>query len=235
MSSQPIQGVRALARGLEILEWIARRGEPVTLTQIAQGLKLKVPEVQRPVACLWERGYLNRTAVGGYQLSGLLHRLAQAHPPHLRIQNVATPFMLTFARESGHSVHFCVPDGEGVLLLIDIPGGGLVKISVQQGARLDAHSTVSGRVLQAIGLLNNQDAGREWEEKMERIRRNGFELAESEYAEGITDLGVPVIDSRGEAVGALTTSILRLKDRNRQIEETLGLLRGCASEIGRAI
>jgi DNA-binding IclR family transcriptional regulator len=236
MSAQQIQGIRALARGLEILEWIARRSEPVTLTQIAQGLKLNVPEVQRPVAYLWERGYLNRTAAGGYQLSGLLYRLAQAYPPHLRIQRGALPFMLAFARDSGHSVHLCVPDGEGVLLLADVPGGGLVKISVQQGARLDSNSTVSGRILQAFGLLKNPaKEGEEWNRKLEAIRDRGYELAGSAYAEGIIDLGVPVIDSRGEAVGALTSSILELKGQDRHLEETRVLLQECAGNIGRAI
>ena len=51
------------------------------------------------------------------------------------------------------SVHLCVPDWDSALLLLDVSGGGLVWLSLQPGARLNALETVSGRILAAHGAL----------------------------------------------------------------------------------
>jgi DNA-binding IclR family transcriptional regulator len=224
--------VPALDRGLNLIEWITTQSEPLTLTQIAQGVGLSVSEVQRPVACLLQRGYLKRTPAGAYALSGLLYRLAVSHPPHHQIQQAALPHMQDFARTTSQSIHLCVPDGDAALLLVDVPGGGLVRISLQTGARLDANGTVSGRILQAHNLIVPQKrAPRTLEARLKKIRTANHELADSSYAIGIVDLGVPVRDHDGQVIAALTASLLRLKSTRAKPEDLLDHLQECAHNI----
>lgn len=231
--SDKLNLVPALDRGLSLMEWITAQSEPMTLTQVAQGVGLSVSEVQRPVACLLERGYLKRTPAGAYEISGLLYRLAVSHPPHRQIQQAALPHMQDFARTSGQSVHLCVPDGSAALLLVDVPGGGLVRISLQAGARLDAKETVSGRMLQAHHLLAlEKKAGRSLEARLNEIRSRKYELTESAYAVGILDLGVPVCDRNGKVVAALTCSILQLRKAPHDGKELLPDIKACAEKIG---
>lgn len=227
--------VPALDRGLNLIEWITTQSEPLTLTQIAQGVGLSVSEVQRPVACLLQRGYLKRTPAGAYALSGLLYRLAVSHPPHHQIQQAALPHMQDFARTTSQSIHLCVPDGDAALLLVDVPGGGLVRISLQTGARLDANDTVSGRILQAHGLIVPQKrTARTPEARLKKIRTRNHELADSSYAIGIVDLGVPVCDRYGQAVAALTCSLLRLRNPPKSEKVFLPTIQACAEQIGLA-
>jgi len=224
--------VPALDRGLNLIEWITTQSEPLTLTQIAQGVGLSVSEVQRPVACLLQRGYLKRTPAGAYALSGLLYRLAVSHPPHHQIQQAALPHMQDFARTTSQSIHLCVPDGDAALLLVDVPGGGLVRISLQTGARLDANGTVSGRILQAHNLIVPQKrAPRTLEARLKKIRTANHELADSSHAIGIVDLGVPVRDHDGQVIAALTASLLRLKSTRAKPEDLLDHLQECAHNI----
>lgn len=224
--------VPALERGLDLLEWITTRNEPVTLTQIAQGMDRSVSEMQRTVACLLGRGYVSRSEAGTYSLSGKLYRLALANPPYLQIQRAALPAMLEFARETEQSVHISVPDGDEALLLADVPGGGLVRISLQAGARLDAEDTVSGRVLMAFDAFGSvQSRKRALVSRLKEIRQNGCEQAASSYAEGIEDIGVPVRDHAGQTVAALTVSLLRLKKSQRGTSTLLLSLRKCAERI----
>ncbi len=228
----------ALERGLSLLEFLTAQSKPLTLTQIAQALKLTVSEVQRPLACLLERGYLKRTSAGAYLISGLLYRLAHSHPPHLHLQRTALPFMLDFARLTGQSVHLSVPDGDAALLLCDVPGGGLVRITLQAGARLDPHATVSGRILHAFDYLT-PDArpakSRSMTTALTRIRQRNYEKAESSYAIGIVDLGVPVRDHEGQVIAALTASLLRLKATKASGDDLLGHLQECADAIRLAV
>jgi len=225
--SKNTAAIPALERGLDLLEWITGQSEPLTLTQIAQGMALTVSEVQRPVACLQARGYLRRSPAGAYVLSGLLYRLALSHPPHLHLQRAALPPMLDYARETGQSVHLCVPDGDTALLLADAPGSGLVRISLQPGARLDATTTVSGRLLSAFGALAPQGKL----PTLATIRKRGYEQAPSSYAEGIIDLGIPLHDPSGQVIAALTSSILRLKHSPAKSDLLLKMLQSCAANI----
>lgn len=58
--------------------------------------------------------------------------------------------MTEFARLYRESVYLCGPDWDSALLLLDVSGGGLVCLSLQPGARLNALETVSGRILAAL-------------------------------------------------------------------------------------
>jgi DNA-binding IclR family transcriptional regulator len=226
--------VPALDRGLDILEWVAGQAEPVTLTRIAQGMGLAVSEVQRPVACLLARGYLRRQASGGYVLSGLLARLAATYPPHWRLQQAALAPMAAFSRKHAESIHICVPDGDSAMLLLDVPGGGMVRLSVQQGARLDHEKTVSGRLLAAYGCLPSV-AKAPLRAALRNIVRRGYELAQSAHAVGIVDVGVPVRDSNGLVVAALTVTCLRLRHGKQRAVQLVPPLLDCSLEVGKAI
>jgi len=230
----------ALERGLSLLEFLTAQSKPLTLTQVAQGLGLTVSEIQRPVACLLERGYLRRTAAGAYVLSGMLYRLANLHPPHLHLQRSALPLMLDFARHTSQSVHLCVPDGEAALLLSDVPGGGLVRITLQAGARLDSNTTVSGRILQAFGCLSHDNQAdykkRILQSKASNlIRKRNYEKANSSYAIGIMDMGVPVRNHDGRVIAALTASLLLLKKTKVVAGSLLKDLHQCALGITQAL
>jgi DNA-binding IclR family transcriptional regulator len=228
-----LSSVPALARGLDILQWVVLASDAVTLTQIAQGTGLKVSEVQRPVGCLLQRGYLTRTAAGAYVISGKLFRLAATHPPFQQILRVAQPLMAEFAQEIGQTVHLCVPDGDAAMVIADAPGGGLVRISLQVGARLNAESTVSGRLLWAAGVLEKPNKPVEaLAKRLLKIAEQGFERAQSEHAEGIVDTGVVIRGADGIVVAALTTSELRLLVNQVKKGDLLTALRSKAELIG---
>jgi len=223
--------IPALDRGLDLLEWVAGLMEPVTLTQIAQGLGLSVSEVQRPVACLHRRGYLHRSEAGAYSLSGRLAGLAGSHPPHQRLQKAAFGVMSEFARIYGESVHLCVPDWDSALLLLDVPGGGLVRLSLQQGARLNALETVSGRILAAHGALFLPELKKNVRSHLQKIRAEGFDQSASSQVVGITDTGVPVFQSPGVILAALTVSSFRMKGDRKEERSLVPILQSCAERI----
>ena len=223
--------IPALDRGLDLLEWMAGLMEPVTLTQIAQGVGLSVSEVQRPVACLHWRGYLHRSEAGAYSLSGRLAGLAGSHPPHQRLHRAAFGVMTEFARLYSESVHLCVPDWDSALLLLDVPGGGLVRVSLQQGARLNALETVSGRILAAHGVLVLPELKKSVGSHLQKIREDGFDHSASSQVVGITDIGVPVFDSGGAILAVMTVSSFRMKGDLKEERSLVPILQACARRI----
>ena len=227
--------IPALDRGLDLLEWMAALTEPVSLTQIAQGLQLSVSEIQRPVACLLRRGYLRRSDAGAYRLSGRIAGLAGAHPPHERLRQSALGVMTEFARQYRESIHLCVPDWDAAIVLMDVPGGGLVRLSLQEGARLESMKSVSGRILTAFGALTSVGLKKSARAALKKIYNARFDSAASSKVVGITDTGVPVFDSAGEIVAALTVSVLQMMDDGKKKKNLLAALRDCAARISEGL
>lgn len=231
--------VPALHRGLDVLEHMATRGMAFTLSQIARDMAKDVHELQRTVACLHERGYLTRDAAGVYRLSSKLFRLASANPPQRELVARAYPAMADCARRSGESVHLSVLAEDRILLLAEATGGGLARVSLQMGALLDAETTVSGRVLLAfnpeVRTAAFPAAKPALLKRLEAIRAQGYEFAESGHVEGIWDLGVPIVANDGTATAALTCSWLQLRAQKSRWKDLLPPLQHAAERIAAAV
>ena len=229
--------VPALQRGLDVLEHMAAQGSALTLSQLARDMGKDIFEIQRTVACLLERGYLTRDDAGVYRLSSKLFRLAQAHPPHRELVARAYPAMADYARQTGESVHLGILAEQRLLLLAEVPGAGLARVSLQMGVLLDPELTVSGRILLAFSPTSNADdepGRKQLSRQLADIRAQGFEFAASGHVEGIWDLGVPVLTPDGEAIAALTSSWLQLRNQKVRWKELLPVLQRCAGRIAAA-
>jgi len=234
MMSSPVP---ALQRGLDLLEHMATRGGAVTLSQLARDVGRDVCEIQRTVACLFGRGYLTRDAAGVYRLSSKLYRLAQAHPPQRELVARAYPAMADYARGTGESVHLGIMAEQRLLLVAEVPGAGLARVSLQMGSLLEPELTVSGRLLLAFaaGAADGASAPKGASARqLAEIRAQGYEFAESGHVEGIWDLGVPVLAPDGTAIAGLTSSWLQLRGQKVRWKELLPELRRCAARIAAA-
>ncbi|MCM2274090.1 MAG: helix-turn-helix domain-containing protein [Candidatus Didemnitutus sp.] len=226
--------VPALSRGLDVVEHLASTGASTTLSQLARNMGRSVSEIQRTVGCLLERGYLVRDDAGVLRLSSKLYRLAQAHPPHRELLARAYPAMADYARTTGESVHLAILAEGKLLLVAEAPGTGLARVSLQLGAVLDPELTVSGRLLLAFtppALSGVTRIAPAVAKKIQAIRAQGHEFSESDYVEGILDLGVPILTPEGEAIAALTTSWLPLRKAKVRWTELLPPLQECARRI----
>jgi len=208
LTKKPVSHVPALERGLKVLEWMAAREEAATLTQIARGMDLGIPEVQRPVACLEESGYLRHLSTGAYVLSGKLFSVASHHPPQHRLRRAAEPAMMAFAAETGQSVHLSLPDGDAALMILDVPGEGLVRLSLKSGARFHPDDTVSGALLASVGAIAKPKGFRMPAALKRAVREARPFSRESRQVEGILDVGVLIRDAEQRVLGVLTASVI---------------------------
>src|SRR5215470_18300924 len=72
----------ALEKGLDVLELMAQRGAPMTLSQISVALDRSVSELFRMVQALEYKGYIEASANGdGYILTNKLFALGMAQAP----------------------------------------------------------------------------------------------------------------------------------------------------------
>lgn len=223
----------ALEKGLDILELLATRTKPVSQRQIAAELGRSASEVFRMLTCLEERGYIHRNeSGGGFALTMRLHNLAHNWPPSKRLLEVALPEMRNLAEQVNQSCHLGIYSSGRLYVAAQADSPLPVMISVRVTGDFSLPGTASGRVLLAFqerklaehwimaANPNLSDAERQvLDERLRVIRRNGFELTESDRVDGMKDVCCPVLDLQGNAIAAIAVPYLTLLSDNTPMDE----------------
>jgi len=179
---------------------VAESGE-LTLSRIAHRCDRKVSELQRMVQVLRNRGYIERTASGGYRPGLKLYELGRYRHPFRQLQSVAEPIIARLAEETGFSIHLSVEDRGQMLILSEVLGSGIASVALKVGSRHPLESTLSGRI-----LMVDRGASRQRAADRRKIEREGFLSLPSPLFSGVMDFGVPIRRHRGGTVIAVLAS-----------------------------
>jgi DNA-binding IclR family transcriptional regulator len=241
--------VPALEKGLELLEYLAAQGIPMTQSQLARALQRGPSELFRTLMTLERCGYIRRDPVSGaYSLTLRLYELSHTHSPFEELVRAAARPMRELADEIRESPHLSVIHHGRLLVLAQEESAALVRISVAVGGAFPLLHTVSGRLLlaylelgqaeESLQLVDEYatwtaDQRAELRERLARIRVQRFEYAYGETNYGINDLAVLVGSETSRIKAALTIPALSQKPESF-VETMLLPLRRCARAIGRA-
>jgi DNA-binding IclR family transcriptional regulator len=217
----------ALEKGLDIVELLAGEPDPLTQNQIAQRLGRSASEIFRMLEVLDRRGWIARTADGGYATTLALFELAHRQAPVHRLLKAALPEMRALARDTGQSNHLVVHHDRRILVLAQVDSPEAMGFSVRQGAhfpfRLDRVSAwvlaafqPPARRAELIDELHDGDPRAPprvaLDRHLDRIRRQGHEKRRSDTLPGITDLCFPILDQHGSAIATLVQPYLAQRD-----------------------
>ncbi|MGD8175264.1 IclR family transcriptional regulator [Marinimicrobium sp. ARAG 43.8] len=236
----------ALEKGLDVLELLARSGDPLTTSQIAASLGRSVSELFRMILALEYRGYIVPVeGTGeGYTLSNQLFTLGISRAPTKTLIDVAMPVMNALAHDIGQSCHLSILSGEQVVVVGRIESPGDLGFSVRVGYRRPVECSASGLAIFSFQSEKNPLSlqarcgfkASEWKDFTQRAREAralGYVRAPSEFTDGITDLSVPVQGARG-AIAALTVPFVRSRpDNGCSVEEAAGRLCEAAAELAK--
>ena len=234
----------ALDKGLDIVELLAKEARPLTVSAMAQRLGRSHAELFRMVQVLDYRGYITQHESGeGYVLSSKLFSLVMEQPPMRGLIDVALPAMRQLARELEQSCHLVVHSRGEMVVVARVESGAQIGFSVRIGYRQPLIETVSGTVLYAF---QSAEAQAQMESSMtpkpapaelkafrsraREARERGFELAESRFVSGITDVSVPIL--RGVVVAAaLTVPLVKSTQLRFNLKEASATLQRTAAVI----
>ncbi|MBA2961023.1 MULTISPECIES: IclR family transcriptional regulator [Ramlibacter] len=239
--------VPALEKALDVLEYLSEQAVPLTQAQLARALGREPSELFRMLTVLEARGYLRRDDAGGYQLTLKLFELSRTHSPHEQLIDVATPLMRDLVDLARQSCHLSVLHRDKVLVLEQVESPQPVRLSVQIGSLHSPVATVSGQLLlahleagertellarQADYLRMGARERQEFNERLERVRADGWAYAEGARFMGGIDLGVPIGSEGARTRAALTIAALKGPDCP-DLFDLLPRLQQCAGEITR--
>lgn len=212
----------ALDKGLDILEVLADQARGLTRTEIVKELGVSPSQIYRMLERLVARGYVTRDEGGDrYALTMKLFQLATRHPPLRRLVAQMQPLMDEFARDIRQSCHLVVPEGGQGIIVAQASPNGHWEFRARIGGLLDLFTTGSGltmlafqnpdRVLETLSQWGISDPERRLAAiapHLHEVRRQGARIEPSGHLVGVTDISVPILGHRGEAIAALTCAYI---------------------------
>jgi DNA-binding IclR family transcriptional regulator len=233
----------ALEKGLDVLELLAARGEPMGMVQIAAALNRSVSELFRMVQVLEHRGYVANTPTGdGMALTNKLFSLGMAQAPTKTVLEAALPVMRRLSETIGQSCHLAVASADQMVVVARIEAPGNQGFSVRVGYHRSIVEATSGLVLYAFqpepiraewrARLEPTVAQAVWtifEARAKKARADQHVLAPSDVTRLVVDLSAPIFGPDGVAA-ALTSPYVETPTAI-SVVDTIAAIRAAADEI----
>lgn len=239
----------ALDKGLDILELLTEQANGLTRGEIVKAMGRSPSEIYRMLERLVARDYVSRSPEGDrYTLSLKMFVLSQRHPPTSRLVSQAMPIMERFTQAAAQSCHLGVHDRGNITIVAQASSPGPWGLSTRLGARVSLVGTGSGHVLLAFqgesvraDMLARHEVmegevplpADELHRVLDEVRRLGYWQGASQQAHGVTDISVPILGPRGDALAVLTCPFVRRIDRHAgpNVDATRELLRRAAQGL----
>jgi IclR family pca regulon transcriptional regulator len=250
--------VRALSRGLAVIEAFDRDHAALSLADVARRAEISRATARRLLHTLVELGY---AASDGkrFSLRARILNLGYSYMSSLDLIEVAQPMMSELAAEVRESCSASVMDGHDVIYVARVPSAErIMSVSLNIGSRLPAHCTSMGRVLLAgltqaslDAFFSNTPLPRMTERTVvdpltlrslvAETAERGWALVDGELELGLISLAAPIQDSAGKVAAALNISSHSSRTSRKTAERDLlpPLLRtakaiSCALGAGRS-
>ena len=219
--TRPPEGMAGLAKGLAVLEAFEGR-ETLTISQTAEVTHVSRAAARRCLLTLAQLGYL--TGDGKFfRPTPRTLRMGAIYLEATPLPRLAQPF-LTEARDAlQESVSLAVLQGDWSIFVARAEAQRIVSTGVRVGARLPAWCSATGRVLLAAlpedeldqrlaavrlerRTAHTVDDHAELRRRIEAAGREGLAVLDEETELGMRALAVPVRDSQGRVLAALSVS-----------------------------
>jgi DNA-binding IclR family transcriptional regulator len=238
----------ALARGLALLEQMAMRPEPPTLSDFAEYTALPKSTLVRLLSVLCELEYAVRVDDRpSYRLGHKVQRLATAYVSSLDLSVVAGQYLRPVADRTGQTANLGVLDGAQVLHICVTEPDRPLRFMAPPGTRDHAYCTGLGKVLLSYvepGLLRASTPAEPFPaftdqtittlagltEELRLTRERGSALDDNERSTGLRCVAVPLLIG-GECLAAISVSGPSGEFTEAQQEEYVGELKAAAEGL----
>jgi len=237
----------ALEKGLDIVELLASSSRPMPPKLISEKLGRSVSELFRMIQVLENRGYVAMAEnQGGYELTNKLFSLGMSRGISKNLLDHAVPAMRSLSENVLQACHIVVASDDQIVVVGQMDAPANPSFHIRVGFRQNIVDATSGALLYAFQKPKVRDAWRnglqstvseeEWrrfEAMAEDALAKGYLVAQSSYADSITDICCPVASDRG-VVAALTIPYIKSR-LSVSIDECTESLVATARDLSQAL
>jgi DNA-binding IclR family transcriptional regulator len=239
----------ALEKGLEIIELLANRQAPMSMTEIANSLGRSRNEIFRMLSVLVQKKYIRKQEEGDkYGITNHLFDLGMRVPPNSTLIELLVPMMRELAAHIRQSCHLSVVSGRHIVVIARVENPAPVGFSVRVGTSRGLIESAAGHVFLAWmersertksvkSLAAKSDRALDWEAlkaEIEAIRVRGYAAIPSTFITGITDICAPVTrGDEGKIVASLTVPYAAGSETPFTLDETVPIVKESVQGMSR--
>lgn len=235
--------IQSLARGLKILDLLGQAEEGVTITELAEVLRIDKGSASRLVSTLANHGYAEKNEITRrYQLGAQVVRLSRSLLTRLPLRETAKPYLRQLMEQTGECTHLAIPAQGKVLYIDQVESPATLQVNAQVGTMNPLHCTALGKALLAFGNMELPGSLESYTPRtitskqalqahLEEVRQSGYALDIEEFDRDVRCIAVPIFDFRGKAIGSIGIS----GPSSRMGAERLPVLANTVVETGKAL
>ena len=211
---------RTPIRALQLVEYVARNANGVSLTQASKALRIPKTSAFQLLRALTHHGYVV-SADGRYRLGLIARQLAlfaDRNPSSLGIRAV----LEALSADIEESVSFCMMDPVGMMVdhVEVVQSKHVIRYVIEPGTKRPLYCSSPGQVLlawQDPGFIadyvrdtaltrltaNTIVTPSALQERLARIRQDGYNVVDSEMTPGVIGAAVPILSPEGNILAAL--------------------------------
>ncbi|MGF6960436.1 IclR family transcriptional regulator [Paraburkholderia youngii] len=197
-ASKTSSGVAVLDRAFAILSAFGPTDDQLTLTELSRRAGLYKSTVLRLLGALEHGGFIRKLNDGQYSIGPQPLRLAMLYQRSFQVGPVVEPILQQLSRDLGETASFYVRQGDQRLVLYRVEPSRSVRVAIRIGEEFPIDHGASGKVLLAF----SESSDPRWNQVREQLCAVSYGERDPET----TSASVPVFDSTGQLVGALTLS-----------------------------
>ncbi|XVX19747.1 IclR family transcriptional regulator [Actinomycetota bacterium] len=243
--------VPAADNTLRVLSHLASRRGPVAAASIASALGLPRSSVYHLLTVMRERGYVVHYPEDGvYGLGLAAYELSGGYLRQAPIARLGHPLITALVDRVGENAHLATLHGRDVIYVIEERAPGRPSLVSDEGVRLPAHLTATGRAIlaalprpQVRALYPNRGAfatygagGSEWtslrlKAELERTRARGYAVEEDEITPGLSSVAVVARDHLNLPAAAVAVTFEGERRDEAWRREQVAALRAVAATL----
>ena len=242
-----------LAKGLGVIEWLARQPGESRVTDVARALGLARSNAHRTlqtlVACGWA---VQNPASSAYRPSLRLFELGSQLGASADLIALVRPHLAALAASTGETIHLARLDGAEIVYLDKFDSPLPVAAYSRIGGRAPACCVASVKALLAAALPSIADLRALFgslkahtpnsitdfaalRSELERTAARGYAENREEWRLGVCGLGAPIFDARGAPVLAVGMSVPSIRFARSQVRTFAERLLACARDASGAL
>lgn len=244
---------KSVVKATALLSELGRHRNGITVTELAQAVKMTRPTAFRLLLTLEQTGFVDRTD-NNYRLGWQMARLGRLADPYTGAVARIQPVLDEYATKLNETLGFAMLRTESEFdLIAEASGTHMLNVSHDYiGGSWPLHASATGKLV----LAELDDEGKVSEilpdklaaytprtitqrknllKELEAVRRQGYALLDDELEEGLFVLGVPVRDTAGALIGVLSVNGPTQRMKSAQLDRTIQTAKQAADELAKAL
>ncbi len=216
--------IQSVSNACDIMECFSIEEDELGITELARRLGLHKNNVQRLLATLEYRGYVEQSKISGnYRLGLKVFELSQVYTKQLHLFKQARPILEKVKEQCNETTYVGDMRSGFVVYLMSEETTQSVRVVSRVGTRFHPHSTALGKAILAHlpqaeleALYPEEDlpaftpntisSRSKLFEHLEEVRERGYALDMEEQEEGVRCVGVPIFNYTLKVIGGLSIS-----------------------------